>query len=53
MPSRDFSNITNKTCQLQHKRFPPHIDFLQRKPNNTLKPISYLVKHEDVIPTQK
>ena len=33
------------------KTLPPHIDFLQLK--NILKPIHYLVKHEDVLPTQK
>ena len=53
MLSRDFSTINTKTCQLQHKTLPPHIDFLQLKHNNILKPIHYLVKHEDVLPTQK
>ena len=53
MLSRDFSTINNKTCQLQHKTFPPHIDFLQLKNDNILKPIHYLIKHEDVLPTQK
>ena len=53
MLSRDFSTNDNKTCQLQHKTLPPHIDFLQLKNDNILKPILYLVKHEDVLPTQK
>ena len=53
MLSRDFSTINAKTYQLQHKTLPPHIDFLQLKQNNILKPIHYLVKHEDVLPTQK
>ena len=53
MLSRDFSTINNKTCQLQHKTLPPHFDFLQLKNNNFLKPIHYLIKHEDVLPTQK
>ena len=53
MLSRDFSTIDAKTCQLQHKTPPPHIVFLQLKQNNILKPIHYLVKHEDVLPTQK
>ena len=53
MLSRDFSTINAKTCQLHHKTLPPHIDFLQLKQNNILKPIHYLVKHEDVLPTQK
>ena len=51
MLSRDFSTINNKTCQLQHKTLPPHIDFLQLKNDNILKPIHYLIKHEDVLPT--
>ena len=50
---RDVSIINNKTCQLRHKTLPPHIDFLQLKNDNILKPIHYLVKHEDVLPTQK
>ena len=53
MRSRGFSTINNKTCQLQQKTAPPHIDFLQLKNDNILKPIHYLVKHEDVLPTQK
>ena len=52
MLSRDLSTINTKTCQLQHKTIPPHIDFLQLKNNNILKPIHYLVKHEDVLPIQ-
>ena len=31
MLSREFSPINNKTCQLQHKTLPPHIDVLQLK----------------------
>ena len=41
MISRDFSSIANKTCQLRHKTLPPHIEFVQLKPNNTLKQIKY------------
>ena len=41
----DFSIINNKTCQLQHKTLPSHIDFLQLKNDNILKPIHYLIKH--------
>ena len=47
--SRDFSTINDKTYQLQHKTLPPHIDFLQLKNDNILKPIHYLFK----LPTQK
>ena len=48
MLSTDYSTINKKTCQLQHKTLPPHIDFLQLKNDNILKPIHYFVKHEDV-----
>ena len=51
MLSRDFSTTTK--CQLQYKSLPPLIDFLQLRNYNTFKPIHYLVKHEDVLPTQK
>ena len=53
MLSREFTQVTNKICQLQHKTLPPHIDFTEFKPNNSLKQIQYLVEHEDVLPTQK
>ena len=53
MLSRDSSQVTNKMCQLQHKTLPPHIEFMQLKPTNTLNQIDYLVKHEDVFRTQK
>ena len=53
MLSRRSSANNNKTCQLQHKTLPPHIDFLHLKNDNILKLFHYLVKHEDVLPTQK
>ena len=56
MIRRDFSQITRKLCQLQHKTLPPrspHIEFVQLKPNNSFKQIRYLVKHEVVLPKQK
>ena len=31
--SQDFSTITTKTCQLQHKTLPPDIEFTQLHPN--------------------
>ena len=34
MLSRDFSTVNYKTCQLQHEKVPPHIDFLQLKNDN-------------------
>ena len=53
MLSRYNSQIRNKICHLQHKILPAHFDFIQLKPNISLKQIHYLVKHEDVLPTQK
>ena len=53
MLSRDFPTINNETCHFQHKTLPPRIDFLQLKNDNILKPIHYLIIHEDVLPTQK
>ena len=43
MLSRDLLQITNKKCQLQHKTLPPHIEFMQLKPNTALKQIHNLV----------
>ena len=51
MPSRDFPSISNTMCQLQQKTLPRHNNFIQLKPNTSLKQIYYLVKH--VLPTQK
>ena len=38
--------------QLKHKHLPPHIDFTILQ-NKTLKPVHYLIKHEEVLPHQK
>ena len=51
--SRYFSQITIKTCQLQRKTIPPHIEIMRLKPDNAVKQIHCLFKHEDVLPTQK
>ena len=49
MLSQDFSTITNKKYQLQHKMLPPHNEWKTKlPPNNTLKQV-----HEDVSPAQK
>ena len=41
-------------CQLQHRTLPIRINFIRLKPpNNSLKQIHYLLKHGDVVPTQK
>ena len=53
MLDRDFSTITSKMCQLQHKTLLPHFELFQLKPNDILKLIHYLVKHEDVLSTQR
>ena len=53
MLSRDFSSINSASSQLKHKTLPPHIQFAQLNPNNTLEEIHYLVQHEEVLPTQK
>ena len=41
MLSREFSQITNKMCQLQHKTLPPHIEFIELQSNNSLNQIHY------------
>ena len=53
MLSRDFSSISSTSCQLKHKTLPPHIEFVQLNPNNTLAETHYLVQHEEVLPTQR
>ena len=53
MLSRDFSQITNKICQLQHQKLPPHNNFIQLKPNILFKHIQCLVLHEDILSFQK
>ena len=53
MLSRDFSSINSTSSQLKHKTLPPHIQFVQLNPNNTLEETHYLVQHEEVLPTQK
>ena len=53
MLSRDFSSLTNSQCQIQHKTLPPQIEFAQLSKTNTLNPVHYLVKHEEILPTQK
>ena len=52
MLSRSFTKAELQLNQLKHKQLPPQIDFpiLQ---NGTLKPVHYLIKHEDILPHQK
>ena len=57
MLSRTFTKEQLQIHQLRHKQFPPQIDFSIIK-DNQLKPVLYLVKHEEIkyikkkIPTQ-
>ena len=53
MLSRDFSSLTNSQCQIQHKTLPPQIEFSQLSSKNSITPVHYLVKHEEILPTQK
>ena len=50
--SRSFTKEELQINQLKHKHIPPHIDFTILQ-NNTLKPVHYLIKHEEVLPNQK
>ena len=47
-----FTKEELRINQLKHKHLPPHIDFTILQ-NNTLKPVHYLIKHEEVLPHQK
>ena len=52
MLSRSFTKAELQLNQLKHKQPPPQIDFalLQK---GTLKPVHYLIKHEEILPHQK
>ena len=52
MLSRPFTKAGLQLNQLKHKQFPPQIDFALFQ-NDTLKPVHYLIKHEEVVPPQK
>ena len=52
MLSRSFTKTELQINQLKHKQLPPQIDFAVLK-DNTLTPVHYLIKHEDVQPHQK
>ena len=47
MLSRTFTKEQLQIHQLRHKQLPPQIDFSIMK-NNQLKPVHYLVKHEEI-----
>ena len=50
--SRSFTKEELQINQLKHKHLPPHIDFTILQ-NNKLKPVHYLLKHEEVLQHQK
>ena len=52
MLSRSFTKAELQLNQLKHKQLPPQIDFALLQ-DNTLKPVHYLIKHEEFLPHQK
>ena len=52
MLSRSFTKAELQINQLKHKQLPTQIDFAILQ-NKTLKPVHYLIKHEEVLPHQK
>ena len=52
MLSRSFTKAELQSNQLKHKQLPPQIDFALLQ-DNTLKPVQYLIKHEEILPHQK
>ena len=52
MLSRSFTKTELQLSQLKHKQLPSQVDFAILQ-NNTLTPVHYLNKHEEVLPHQK
>ena len=52
MLSRSFTKAELQLNQLKHKQLPPQIDFALLQ-NGTVKPVHYLIKHEEILPHQK
>ena len=52
MSSRSFTNAELQLNQLTHKQLPPQIDFALLQ-DNTLKPVHYLIKHEENLTSSK
>ena len=50
--SRSFTKAELQLNQLKHKQHPPQIDFALLQ-DNTLKPVHYLIEHEEILPHQK
>ena len=52
MLCRSFTKAELQRNQLKHKQLPPQINF-ELLQNGTLKPVHYLIKHEEILPHQK
>ena len=52
MLSRSFTKAELQLNQLKNKKQSPQIDF-EFLQDNTLKPVHYLIKHEEILPHQK
>ena len=52
MMSRSFTKAELQLNQLKHKHLPPQIDFALLQ-DSTLKPVHYLIEHEEILPHQK
>ena len=52
MLSCSFTKAELQLNQLKHKQLPPQNDFALLQ-NGTLKPVYYLIKHEEILPHQK
>ena len=52
MLSRSFTKAELQLNQLKHKQLSLQIDFAFSQ-NGTLKPVHYLIKHEEILPHQK
>ena len=52
MLSRSFTKAELQFNQLKHKQLPPQIDFAVLQ-ENTLTPVLYLIKREEILPHQK
>ena len=52
MLSRSFTKAELQIIQLKHKQLPPQTDFAILK-HDTVKPVHYLIKHEEILPQQK
>ena len=52
MLSHSFTKAELEINLLKHKKLPPKIDFPVLQ-DITIKPVHYLIKHEEVLPHQK